>query len=154
MSPYGHIRGCQNDGPFLGPLNTGCRIFKKDHSFDNHPHVNVLLKGLSNSEDPLGAHVASAGSDVCEFIVILAQTPWRMQQVDLPILKSSTHIGRLQNHIKVDPFVGSSQGSGLSYFSLYWGSDWNTVPLISRSFGSVIQASYQMSRGQCSLCTG
>ena len=38
-----YMGGCQNDGPRLGPLNTRCRIIlrtpKRDHDFDNHPHV-------------------------------------------------------------------------------------------------------------------
>ena len=35
--------GCQNYGPFLGTLNTWCRIIigihKRDHNFDNHPYT-------------------------------------------------------------------------------------------------------------------
>ena len=35
-----HVGGCQNDGPFLGTLNIGCRTIRdpeRDHNFHNHP---------------------------------------------------------------------------------------------------------------------
>ena len=39
--------GCQNYGPFLGSLNTRCRIIigtqKRDHNLDNHPYAILLL---------------------------------------------------------------------------------------------------------------
>ena len=42
--------GCQNYGPFWGPLNNRCRIIlrtqKGDPNFDNHPHEG-LNKGSS-----------------------------------------------------------------------------------------------------------
>ena len=42
-----NMGGCQNSGPFLGPLNTRCRIVlrtqKRDHTFDNHPYIQVAL---------------------------------------------------------------------------------------------------------------
>ena len=43
-SRHTHMGGCQNYGPFLGTLNIRCRIIlgipKRDHNFDNHPHVS------------------------------------------------------------------------------------------------------------------
>ena len=37
---------CQNYGPFLGPLNTRCRVIsrnqKRDHNFDNHTYDCIL----------------------------------------------------------------------------------------------------------------
>ena len=38
---------CQNYGPFLGTLNIRYRIVigtkKRDHNFDNHPHVGGVV---------------------------------------------------------------------------------------------------------------
>ena len=54
-----HMGGCQNYGPRLGSLNTiYTKDPKKDHNFDNHPHVQkktgcwLLAFGL-----PLGLEV-------------------------------------------------------------------------------------------------
>ena len=44
-----YMRGCQNDGPFLGPYYNAAPIIegspKRDHNFNNHPHVNELPRG-------------------------------------------------------------------------------------------------------------
>ena len=43
----GYMGGCQNYGPFLGTLNTTCRIIigiqKRDHNTDNHPYIGVVI---------------------------------------------------------------------------------------------------------------
>ena len=46
----------QNYGPFLGILNVRCRIIigtqKRDHNFDNYPHVLIsLLTPVSLQDD-------------------------------------------------------------------------------------------------------
>ena len=43
LHPQSYMGGCQNYGPFLGTLNTRCRIKKnpkRNHNFfDNHPYA-------------------------------------------------------------------------------------------------------------------
>ena len=49
-----HIGGSQTYDPFLGTLNTRCRIIigiqKRDHNFDDHPY-HIPLPGALNLED-------------------------------------------------------------------------------------------------------
>ena len=56
-----YMGGCQNYGPFLGTLNSRCRIIvrtdpKRDPNFDNHPY--------SIPKDPIG-HWNQYGCGTC-----------------------------------------------------------------------------------------
>ena len=69
---------CQNYGPFLGTLNSRCRILlrtpKKDPNFDNHPYDSPFHDG---SNDEVFAHSLNGA--------IIADTPLQQPQDMKPL---------------------------------------------------------------------